>query len=166
MSGSRKRAPAWTDRIMYTTYADAPDHPQDSAIVNLLYTTIPSYTTSDHVRLFMVHIAYNTDLLSTETHCISPSPSASGAHTRDATPQAPATARLQTSPRSLCDSQTLHRTGSRAYPRLHLVSVRPRRGRFYRAWHRELHSRTGCLGMVAVPRPCLTLGFAEYISGR
>ncbi|KAH8106784.1 Endonuclease/exonuclease/phosphatase [Cristinia sonorae] len=43
-----KRAPAWTDRIMYTTYADSPDTPQVSAITNALYTSIPSYTTSDH----------------------------------------------------------------------------------------------------------------------
>jgi hypothetical protein len=43
-----KRIPAWTDRIMYTTYTDSPDDPEASHIRNLLYTTIPSYTTSDH----------------------------------------------------------------------------------------------------------------------
>ncbi|OBZ69353.1 Inositol polyphosphate 5-phosphatase OCRL-1 [Grifola frondosa] len=43
-----KRAPAWTDRIMYGTHSDTPDTPQVSSITNLLYTTIPSYTTSDH----------------------------------------------------------------------------------------------------------------------
>ena len=42
--------PAWTDRIMYATHADSPDEPQTSSITNVLYTTIPSYTTSDHVR--------------------------------------------------------------------------------------------------------------------
>jgi len=46
-----KRAPAWTDRIMHTTYSDSPETPQESNITNLLYTTIPSYTTSDHVCL-------------------------------------------------------------------------------------------------------------------
>ncbi|KAI0372908.1 DNase I-like protein [Pilatotrama ljubarskyi] len=43
-----KRMPAWTDRIMYATHADSPDAPQTSHITNVLYTTIPSYTTSDH----------------------------------------------------------------------------------------------------------------------
>ncbi|OSD08609.1 DNase I-like protein [Trametes coccinea BRFM310] len=43
-----KRMPAWTDRIMYATHADAPDAPQISNVANLLYTSIPSYTTSDH----------------------------------------------------------------------------------------------------------------------
>ncbi|KAL6305320.1 skeletal muscle/kidney enriched inositol 5-phosphatase [Sparassis latifolia] len=43
-----KRIPAWTDRIMYTTFADTPDASAESSIANLLYTTIPSYTRSDH----------------------------------------------------------------------------------------------------------------------
>lgn len=50
---SRKRAPAWTDRIMYTTHTDDPVLPQDTAVESLLYTSIPSYTTSDHVRTFV-----------------------------------------------------------------------------------------------------------------
>ncbi|KAF9246165.1 Endonuclease/exonuclease/phosphatase [Melanogaster broomeanus] len=43
-----KRTPSWTDRIMYTTYTDSPAVPEKSNITNLLYTSIPSYTTSDH----------------------------------------------------------------------------------------------------------------------
>ncbi|KAL1944680.1 hypothetical protein VTO73DRAFT_3110 [Trametes versicolor] len=43
-----KRMPAWTDRVMYATHADSPDAPQASSITNVLYTAIPSYTTSDH----------------------------------------------------------------------------------------------------------------------
>ncbi|KIJ69041.1 hypothetical protein HYDPIDRAFT_164716 [Hydnomerulius pinastri MD-312] len=43
-----KRTPSWTDRIMYTTYTDSPNTPDKSNIVNVLYTSIPSYTTSDH----------------------------------------------------------------------------------------------------------------------
>ncbi|KAH7889410.1 Endonuclease/exonuclease/phosphatase [Phlebopus sp. FC_14] len=43
-----KRTPSWTDRIMYTTYTDIPGTPDKSNITNLLYTSIPSYTTSDH----------------------------------------------------------------------------------------------------------------------
>ncbi len=35
---------------MYTTYSDSSDTTEDSAITDILYTTIPSYTTSDHVR--------------------------------------------------------------------------------------------------------------------
>ncbi|KAJ2920889.1 hypothetical protein H1R20_g16202, partial [Candolleomyces eurysporus] len=42
---SVRRIPSWTDRILYATYKDTPDQ---SAVKNLLYTSIPSYTTSDH----------------------------------------------------------------------------------------------------------------------
>ncbi|KAJ7097763.1 inositol polyphosphate phosphatase [Mycena belliarum] len=42
---SQKRTPSWTDRILYATYADSPEQ---SAITNLLYTSVPGYTTSDH----------------------------------------------------------------------------------------------------------------------
>ncbi|KAJ7709723.1 Endonuclease/exonuclease/phosphatase [Mycena rosella] len=45
---SEKRTPSWTDRILYTTYTDSPDTPEQSAITNLLYTSVPGYTTSDH----------------------------------------------------------------------------------------------------------------------
>jgi hypothetical protein len=54
-----KRAPSWTDRILYATYTDSPDAPEESNIVNLLYTSVPGYTTSDHVRvLFLPLIIY------------------------------------------------------------------------------------------------------------
>ncbi|KAJ6502376.1 skeletal muscle/kidney enriched inositol 5-phosphatase [Mycena sanguinolenta] len=45
---SEKRMPSWTDRILYTTYTDSPDTPDESAVKNLLYTSVPGYTTSDH----------------------------------------------------------------------------------------------------------------------
>ncbi|KAF9053193.1 inositol polyphosphate phosphatase [Panaeolus papilionaceus] len=45
---STKRAPSWTDRVLYTTYSDSPDTPEKSSVSNVLYTSIPSYTTSDH----------------------------------------------------------------------------------------------------------------------
>ncbi|KAF8965191.1 inositol polyphosphate phosphatase [Flammula alnicola] len=45
---SPKRTPSWTDRVLYATYTDSPDFPEKSNITNLLYTSIPSYTTSDH----------------------------------------------------------------------------------------------------------------------
>ncbi|CAK5277383.1 unnamed protein product [Mycena citricolor] len=45
---SEKRTPSWTDRILYTTYTDSPDVADGSTITNLLYTSIPGYTTSDH----------------------------------------------------------------------------------------------------------------------
>ncbi|KAH9079380.1 inositol polyphosphate phosphatase [Lactarius deliciosus] len=46
---SHQRTPAWTDRILYTTYSDSSDTTEDSAITEVLYTAIPSYTTSDHL---------------------------------------------------------------------------------------------------------------------
>ncbi|KAF8201796.1 inositol polyphosphate phosphatase [Pholiota molesta] len=42
---SLKRTPSWTDRVLYATYTDSPEK---STITNLIYTSIPSYTTSDH----------------------------------------------------------------------------------------------------------------------
>ncbi|KZT26393.1 DNase I-like protein [Neolentinus lepideus HHB14362 ss-1] len=42
------RAPSWTDRVLYATHTDSPETPTSSNIKNLLYTSIPSYTTSDH----------------------------------------------------------------------------------------------------------------------
>lgn len=48
---STKRVPSWTDRIMYSTYTDSFDTPDQSNIDNLLYTSIPSFTSSDHVSL-------------------------------------------------------------------------------------------------------------------
>ncbi|KAF8921093.1 Endonuclease/exonuclease/phosphatase [Mucidula mucida] len=47
-SYSPNRVPSWTDRVLYTTYTDSPDTLDKSSIKNLLYTSIPSYTTSDH----------------------------------------------------------------------------------------------------------------------
>ena len=46
---SYKRDPAWTDRILFATDADLPEEPDKSCVDVLLYTSIPSYTTSDHV---------------------------------------------------------------------------------------------------------------------
>ncbi|KAI0072773.1 skeletal muscle/kidney enriched inositol 5-phosphatase [Panus rudis PR-1116 ss-1] len=43
-----KRMPAWTDRIMYSTWRDDPNTPNVSTVTNALYTSIPSYTVSDH----------------------------------------------------------------------------------------------------------------------
>lgn len=47
---SAKRTPSWTDRVLYATHTDSHDTP--SNITNILYTSIPSYTTSDHVCSF------------------------------------------------------------------------------------------------------------------
>lgn len=51
---SPNRAPSWTDRVLYTTYTDTPEDPSHSNITNLLYISIPSYTTSDHVRIHII----------------------------------------------------------------------------------------------------------------
>ncbi|THU82266.1 DNase I-like protein [Dendrothele bispora CBS 962.96] len=45
---SGKRMPSWTDRVLYATHTDSADTPDISNITNILYTSIPSYTTSDH----------------------------------------------------------------------------------------------------------------------
>ena len=51
VSFSEKRTPSWTDRVMYSTYSDSPDDADESNITNLLYTSIPSFTASDHVSV-------------------------------------------------------------------------------------------------------------------
>ena len=61
---STKRTPSWTDRIMYTTYTDSPTAPDKSNIVNILYTSIPSYVTSDHVRPLHISSARDAACLS------------------------------------------------------------------------------------------------------
>lgn len=43
-----KREPAWTDRVLFATHTDSAEEPDKSNIDILLYTSIPSYTTSDH----------------------------------------------------------------------------------------------------------------------
>ncbi|KAI6132129.1 inositol polyphosphate phosphatase [Pisolithus croceorrhizus] len=43
-----KRSPSWTDRILYATYTDSPSSPEHSNISNISYTSVPSYTASDH----------------------------------------------------------------------------------------------------------------------
>ncbi|KAG6860954.1 hypothetical protein C0995_005618 [Termitomyces sp. Mi166 len=45
---SSKRIPSWTDRVLYATHTDSPDIHGKSNITNILYTSVPSYTTSDH----------------------------------------------------------------------------------------------------------------------
>ncbi|KAF7304951.1 Inositol polyphosphate phosphatase [Mycena kentingensis (nom. inval.)] len=57
---SEKRSPSWTDRVLYTTYSDSPDSPEESAITNILYTSVIGYTTSDHVCALQStwHFAY------------------------------------------------------------------------------------------------------------
>jgi len=51
---NESRLPAWTDRVLYSTYTDSPDEPEKSHIQNVLYTSIPSYTTSDHKPIVAV----------------------------------------------------------------------------------------------------------------
>ncbi|KAF8077804.1 inositol polyphosphate phosphatase [Lyophyllum atratum] len=42
---SAKREPSWTDRVLYATHTDSPDTLDKTNISNLLYTSVPSYTT-------------------------------------------------------------------------------------------------------------------------
>ncbi|KAG8762664.1 hypothetical protein FRC12_008928 [Ceratobasidium sp. 428] len=62
---STNRTPAWTDRILFTTYFDSPSTPDVSYIIPLLYTSVQSYTTSDHkpiVALLRVPSALSSTL--------------------------------------------------------------------------------------------------------
>ncbi|KAF8892481.1 inositol polyphosphate phosphatase [Infundibulicybe gibba] len=64
-TGIPKRTPSWTDRILYATYTDSPETPEKTNITNILYTAIPSYTTSDHkpiVSLLLLPAAPPTPL--------------------------------------------------------------------------------------------------------
>ncbi|TDL24840.1 inositol polyphosphate phosphatase [Rickenella mellea] len=70
-SYSTKRTPSWTDRILYTTYSDSSDSPDKSAIRNVLYTSIPSYTTSDHKPIVAV-LLVPTSILSSSSSTSSP----------------------------------------------------------------------------------------------
>ena len=73
---SGQRTPSWTDRIMYATYSDSADATDPSGITNLLYTSIPSYTTSDHVRRTrQLQPVYRKIDLYLETYRGSPTPS-------------------------------------------------------------------------------------------
>ena len=69
---STKRVPSWTDRVLYATHSDSPDTPDESNITNLLYTSIPSYTTSDHVcyegQIYFYFVMI--DIFSSETYCL------------------------------------------------------------------------------------------------
>lgn len=63
-----KRTPSWTDRIMYATHTDSPDTPEKSNITNILYTSIPSYVTSDHKPVVcLLQLPPPTTSLSPET---------------------------------------------------------------------------------------------------
>jgi len=61
---SGKRTPSWTDRVLYATVSDPVDDVEvtqasgGSVIENIVYTSVPSYTTSDHkpiVALLQIH---------------------------------------------------------------------------------------------------------------
>lgn len=77
MSGySGQRTPSWTDRILYATYPDSSDITDGSGITSLLYTSIPSYTTSDHVRRNL-QTSFCSDIMTyfPETYCVTFTPS-------------------------------------------------------------------------------------------
>lgn len=73
VSCSGKRTPAWTDRILYATHTDTPGQ---SNIKNVLYTSIPSYTTSDHVSGIsqQTFARKHADIVLVETNCHAPPP--------------------------------------------------------------------------------------------
>ncbi|EJD02382.1 DNase I-like protein [Fomitiporia mediterranea MF3/22] len=71
---SEKRLPAWTDRVLYASYLDSPETLEKSNIEPLLYTSIPSYTTSDHKPVVALL------LVPTQTFSSSSTPSSTTAH--------------------------------------------------------------------------------------
>lgn len=67
-----KRTPSWTDRILYATHTDDPDSLEHSDIDNVLYTSIPSYTTSDHKPVVSMLLLPSPSPASTTTSSGSP----------------------------------------------------------------------------------------------
>lgn len=136
---------------MYTTYTDSPDTPQTSNITNALYTSIPSYTTSDHVRVsYLISSPPDSSPLTIpmlpETGCRCPPPSVPCRELRGIgkhTSHAEATPSLLSEPGLLRNHEAVHRQGVRQSDRLLLVAVRAhRRGLTFRR-HRELCARPG-----------------------
>ncbi|KAF7363592.1 Inositol polyphosphate phosphatase [Mycena sanguinolenta] len=138
---SEKRMPSWTDRILYTTYTDSPDTPNESAIKNLLYTSVPGYTTSDHKPI--------VSLLLLPSPSPSPSSSVSDSETTPATPpilRLPA--RYTPRPRPACNAQALHGARPRPHHRARLVAPHaPWRG-FRAGGDVQLCPRAGGVGVV------------------
>lgn len=134
---------------MYTTYTDDPDQPDSSTITNVLYTSIPSYTISDHVScssliyVFLISIPTETGC----RHCHAPS---IPAHNRllSATP----------SSSSILYAEAVHQGNPHAiyrkgdgpsYRQSALPSYPCGRGKCHHR-DRELHRRTGCFRVVEV----------------
>ena len=68
---SSRRMPSWTDRVLYATYSDSPGNGAHSNITNVLYTSILSYITSDHV-IFRSYTLRSFLILTLETYRVPP----------------------------------------------------------------------------------------------
>ncbi len=139
--------PAWTDRVMYVTHSDSPDTPQESGIKNILYTAIPSYTTSDHVCSHSPLPSDCTNLRSPETCCLiatTPAPCAYY-HVR---PNNPAAGRLSPLPRSVGQLEEARRPDPRSHRRLQLVAAHYARWRPSRLRDRESLAQRWALALV------------------
>lgn len=145
---SIKRTPSWTDRILYATHTDSPDTPEKSNITSLLYTSIPSYTTSDHVRLMLVFLLLYL-ISPSETHrMFTPPPSPRTVLVyEDATGPTPS-ASLHPRPRLVPRTKTADGPRSRPYPRADMVAPRVIRRRFCRRRHIQLRAQHQCMGLV------------------
>ena len=142
VTSSSKRLPAWTDRIMYISHPDSPDTPQESAITNVLYTSIPSYTTSDHVRVNLSNLLAKSTLtvhfLHPETHRVRSVTTPKRTHLFfDTTRQASLELSAPTGPTR--SAKTTHWS----YPRSHcrILLVAPCLVRFWlrRCWFEQFH---------------------------
>ena len=147
---SSKRTPSWTDRVLYSTYTDSPDKPDESNITNLLYTSIPSYTTSDHVRIPSPRKRLLlTDFL-LETNCMSPSASLPSTIIEGFSTSPSTSCQLQSSPRSLCYPQAVLWPFPRPHRRIYLVAVYTVWRWFRSCGHFQFYSRPRCLELVEV----------------
>lgn len=146
LSLSAQRTPSWTDRILYTTHTDSPDTPDESNITNLLYTSIPSYTTSDHVSPLPNDLTKSAHCSLSETHCLT-APT-SPAQTYNQHPHHPPSTSLQANGRSTRQSEAILRSCLRPNSGDFVVHIHPPGCRFGVSWHILVFHRAGILGQV------------------
>ncbi len=148
---SHKRDPAWTDRILFASHADLPEEPDKTCVDILLYTTIPSYTTSDHVS-----DSYSTKSLSqtesrTETCCLSFAITSAHLYNSPCTANDSSSVNLFPHSRSIGTSQTLHGSHNRSNTRLCLVVCELVGRRLNRNRHFQYNDRYRVVHLVESP---------------
>jgi len=128
---STKRTPSWTDRILYATYGDSPEM---SAVKNLHYTSIPSYTTSDHVRYTPFTHPACMLIVILETCGVPSSTPIAYSYTLRRDTQDISPTDIQAYRRSLCHAQTIRWTCSGSICGNRVVGLYPIRCRLWYLW--------------------------------